>query len=341
MSKIICDICGTTYQETADCCPICGCSRGDAAAMLGDDLLIEEIVEEPKGRSGRFSSKKRKEIFDYDEVNDLQQEPEEDEEYPYDDEEEYEEEPRHNAFLVILLTILISILLIAAAFVFVRFYLPNRNPAEETTPQTVAQTWPVPLESTEPAVPCTGLALTSGTASGKAELTKAGQFFLLHVTASPENTTDKIVYTSADESIATVTEDGRITAVSEGTTKIYITCGSIQLDCEVVCSFAEETVPTEQTQDETLGENETVPGNAPDANVQLKLEKTDIKLGVGYYVTLKLDCGLEQNQVEWISEHPHIASVDENGVVRALKSGTTSITAKYGDQTVSCIVRCG
>ena len=48
MSKIICDICGTTYQDTADCCPICGCTRDAAAALLGDDLLEEETVEEPK-----------------------------------------------------------------------------------------------------------------------------------------------------------------------------------------------------------------------------------------------------------------------------------------------------
>ena len=44
--------------------------------------------------------------------------------------------------------------------------------------------------------------------------------------------------------------------------------------------------------------------------------------------------------MEWSSEHPYIATVDENGVVKAIKSGTTSITAKYGDQEVSCIVRC-
>ena len=31
MSKIICEICGTTYPETASHCPICGCSK-DAAA---------------------------------------------------------------------------------------------------------------------------------------------------------------------------------------------------------------------------------------------------------------------------------------------------------------------
>ena len=75
-------------------------------------------------------------------------------------------------------------------------------------------------------------------------------------------------------------------------------------------------------------------------NVTLKLKKTDIRLGVYYEYKLLLDCDLEQNEVQWSSEHPYIASVDENGVVKAIKAGTTAITATYGDQKVQCIVRC-
>lgn len=337
MSKIICDICGTTYQDTADCCPICGCSRDAAATLLGDDLLLEEIVEEPKTKGGRFSSKKKKEIFDFDEVNaELEEDPVGDEGNPYDGEEEYEESGQHNTGAVILLTALIAVLLLVAAFLFVRFYLPHMGP-EETVPPTVPQAQETVGATTEFTIPCQNLVLTSGTA----ELSKEGQYFLIHVVAVPENTTDKIVYTSADESIATVTEDGRITAIAEGETIIYITCGNVQATCPVVCRFVEETVPptTEETISETQAEETTAASVAPD--VVLKLKKTDIKLGVYYEFQLELDCDLEQDQVEWSSEHPYIATVDENGVVKAIKSGTTSITAKYGDQEVQCIVRCG
>ena len=51
MSKIICEICGTTYQETADCCPICGCARGAAEDLLNEDVLAEEAVEETAEKS--------------------------------------------------------------------------------------------------------------------------------------------------------------------------------------------------------------------------------------------------------------------------------------------------
>ncbi len=60
MSKIICDICGTTYPDTADQCPICGCARDAAADLLGDELLMEQVDEEPHGRGGRFTAAKKR-----------------------------------------------------------------------------------------------------------------------------------------------------------------------------------------------------------------------------------------------------------------------------------------
>lgn len=359
MSKIICDICGTTYQDTADCCPICGCSRGAAADLLGDELLTEEIVEEPKGKGGRFSTKKKKQIFDYDEVNSMLEEDSdevEEEENPYDEEEEYEEEPRHNTFVVILLTVLIAALLIAAGFIFVRYFLPNMGGDEETTPATTLAQVDEVTETTELSIPCEMLYLNS---SAQAELTQEGFSHLINVITKPEDTTDTLTFSSADQSIATVTEDGRITAVGEGETVVTITCGSAQMFVNVICDFTPETEPpTEETVAATEGEeassettNETTgeetdettdetTDKTVDPNVVLKLKKTDISLGVYYQFTLELDCDLDPEDVEWSSEHPHIATVDEHGVVTAVKDGTTAIIAKYGDQEVQCIVRC-
>lgn len=339
MSKIICDICGTTYQETADCCPICGCSRDAAADLLGEDLLAEEVAEETKGRAGAFAPKKRKEIFDFDEANAEPEDDEEDEdEDSYDEEDEEDDEPRHNTFVVILLTILIAGLLLVAGFIFVKYFLPNMGGEETistTAPAQVVET----TAATEATIPCEGMAMNN---DAKAEL-EEGQQFLLNVLVKPENTTDEIIYTSGDESIATVSADGRVTAVSEGETIIYISCGTHSMECPVVVKNMEETVPptTEAVIiEETVPETTVAAVSNVDPNVILKLKKTDIMLGVYYQFTLELDCELEQNQVEWSSEHPHIATVDENGVVTAVKSGTTAIIAKYGDQQVQCIVRC-
>lgn len=355
MNKIICDICGTSYPDTADCCPICGCSRDAADGILGGDLL-EQTAEE----TVQDSPRKRKEIFDYDEVN---SEPEEESvtyaqtDYDEEEDEAEEEEPRQNTLVVIVLTVLIALLLMAAGFIFVRYFLPNVGGKADAVPQTTQETELASTETTVLSIPCQELYIISGKT---VELNEEGQMFLLHVKASPENTTDKILFTSGDESVATVTEDGKITAVSEGETVITISCGVSVMECPVTVKYVEETTAAATEAIETVGE--TVPEEANDAteaqsdaaasteataaaqtnlkNVTLKLKKTDIRLGVYYEYKLLLDCDLEQNEVQWSSEHPYIASVDENGVVKAIKAGTTAITATYGDQKVQCIVRC-
>lgn len=370
MSKIICDICGTSYPDTADCCPICGCSRDAAGSILGEgfsEQSADDTVQE------QDFPKKRKEIFDYDEVNSA---PDEEQvtyaETDYDEEEldEEDEESRPNTLVVIILTVVIALLLMAAGFIFVRYFLPNMGGKRDAVAQTTHATESAYTETTEAGIPCQELYIISGKTI---ELNKEGQMFLLHVKASPENTTDKILFASGDESIATVTEDGKVTAVSEGETVITISCGVSVMECPVTVKYIEETVPpttevpetaaTEATEEAAEPQNDeteapadtqtpaaaepTEAATTPAApaqtnlkNVTLKLKKTDIRLGVYYEYKLLLDCGLEQNEVQWSSEHPYIASVDENGVVKAIKAGTTAITATYGDQKVQCIVRC-
>lgn len=341
MSKVICEICGTTYQDTAECCPICGCPRDMSGNVSEDDFVMDQMPALNKG--GRYSSgKKKKEIFDFDEQSDDFPEPE-NEPYssdPEDDEDNYDEQPReHNTAVVVILTALIVILLAGTAFLFFRYLLPNLHGVKDTAP-TVQTEQPAQTEAatTEPRIPCQDLSLPGGAA----ELTQPGYYFLLNVVVIPENTTDELVFTSGDESVATVDANGRITAVSEGKTVIYITCGDKQLTCPVTCQFEAETEPsTEATvaaQTEATIQTEPVETKP---QVELKLDRTDMRLQVGYSTQLKLvDCGdLKPEDVEWSVEHAYIAKV-ENGYVTALQSGTTEITAKYGDQTVKCIVRC-
>lgn len=353
MSKIICEICGTTYPDSAENCPICGCSRDAASDFLGGEIVLDEVAEDTKAKAGMFTPKK-KEIFDFDLANSEMDEELVEENNPYaEDEEEdvYEEKRGHNVFVVVILTVLIVALLAAAGFIFVKYFLPNRKDDDAKKPVvTEAAIQQTEAPTTEPRIPCQMLILTSGTA----ELNAEGQMFLLHVQPTPEDTTDEIIYTSADESVATVTADGRVTAVSEGETVIYITCGDIQNTCPVVVKYVEETIPEETTvptteatvpqeavaAETTAAETEAAKDPAIRSDVTLKLKQEDIRLGVYYEYQLKLDCDLEQNEVEWRSEHPHIAKVNEEGVVTAVKDGTTAIIAKYGDQEVSCIVRC-
>lgn len=349
MSKIICDICGTVYQDTAESCPICGYTNQIGMEELDVDML--EDISGARGKGGRFSSaskKKHKEIFDYDEVN--ADELDDEEEDPYEDSEAYEQEPKSNTLLVVLLVIIIALLLLATGFLFFRYFLPNAFNNDEAAPTTIATVATEPEETTEPAIPCTDIVLMSG---GKVELCGEGFFHVLHVKVVPEDTTDVLTYRSEDESVATVNEDGRITAVGEGETTIYINCGEKQIKCPVTVVFEEVTEPeTEATetiegQAETGAEEETVETatetTVPEEtlkDVTLKLKHKDRSINVGYGFQLELACDLEPEEVEWSVEDSKIATVDEKGFVKAVRSGTTVVTAKYGDQEVKCTIRC-
>lgn len=377
MSKVICDICGSTYSETADACPICGCSRNYALDTADEDLLLDEDFDFlRKGNMGGKSAasyppRKNKEIFDYDEVNpkeDYDEEDEDEDEYDYDEELDDEEEPRSNTALIVILVVIIALLLMSIGFVLFRYFLPNVLGEEETTVPSIVEEISTSEETTLPTIPCQMLALTSDAA----ELNAAGQNWLLHVTVTPENTTDELIYVSDDESIATVSENGTITAVGEGETVINIICGAQTIKCPVVVDYdmvieeteAEGGVPgldveeepqtsdatevsgtSETTETQPEGENQAAEATdatevtaAPDA--VLKINKTDITLrGWGTTYQLQLEGDIKPEDVEWITMNSAIAIVHD-GLVTVLGSGTTSVIGTYGDQTVECIVRC-
>ena len=60
MSKIICDVCGTSYPESAEQCPICGCARPINAQTILNSRDDAGNQEPPAAyqyvRGGRFSN---------------------------------------------------------------------------------------------------------------------------------------------------------------------------------------------------------------------------------------------------------------------------------------------
>lgn len=360
MSKVICDICGTAYSENASNCPICGSSREYALGTVEDDPALNSSAAVASN-----SRKKSREIFDYDEVNQVKSARRSAEEDDFDDEEIYEEEPRTNVGLVIILVILIALLLLAAGFFFLRYLLPNMK--EETSTEPIVTTMALetePVEVTDGSIPCTNLMMDGG----KMELGKDGKK-LLNVRVYPENTTDILTYTSGDEAVVTVSEDGTVTAVGEGKTVITVKCGNQQIKCNVTVDYtaADVTVPEgsipEMSVEGTGAAEATAPEQAGDGSEEtqateaateatetteqttppdavLKLKKTDITISfLRTSVTLELDCDINPEDVHWFTMDSSIAIVND-GVVTSMGRGTTKIYAEYKDQQVACIVRC-
>lgn len=369
MNEVICEFCGTVYSEFEEKCPVCGASRGldfeDDPTVQEEDFLQQmDILSQPQEEEIPPEPVKRnKQIFDFDQYQDDDEEEEADEDR-YDDTQDAEDEdysqysaqPRTNMVLVAVLVIIIALLLLAVGFLFFRFFLPNVGSREESLPTLATepiQTQAAVPETTEPTIPCTDLSIPGG----EIVLVSQGYNHLLNVRVYPEDTTDVLTFVSADESIATVNGDGKITAQGEGETTITISCGKIFMRCKVLVDYSLATEPTEaetlplaQSQDEAApasaeGTDKTEAAQteetaAPTEKSQLKLKKTDITLFARYVsYTIEMDCDIQPDQVDWITMDSTICIVID-GVITATGPGSTRIIGTYNGESVECVVRC-
>ena len=349
MSKIICDVCGTRYPDSADQCPICGCSHNPAAqAQEAEPVVEEETVETAykAERGGHFSKanvrKRNRNQPVYEEPKVPAAAPEEEED---DSAEEFEEtNGKDGIILNVLLVIVILALLAVSSYIFLKFFMPNFMDKEvaPTDPTVVETMAPVTEEPTEepteaptedPNVACEKLSVEVT----DIVLNEEGAMFLLNVQALPENTTDPIMYISSNEDVATVNEEGRVTAIGEGSVVISIFCGEQQTECNVICNFAEETeAPTEEA---TEAPTEEPAQQLKDVELGVKTADMTFRAS-GQQATIKLTCKLDNDEVTWTSADESIATVDKDGVITRVGVGTTTITGQYGEQTVEVIVRC-
>ena len=146
------------------------------------------------------------------------------------------------------------------------------------------------------------------------------------ITIDPEDAKYKdVTWSTADETIATVSEDGRITGVKAGKTKITATSADV------------------------IGENEKAKLIAFDVTVlqpvlSLGLDQSTVELAKGKSVTLAAEMTPEDasnKQLTWTSSDPAVAAVDSKGKVTAKGLGNATITCEAADgagASVSCEV---
>ncbi|MBQ5436324.1 MAG: Ig-like domain-containing protein, partial [Firmicutes bacterium] len=146
----------------------------------------------------------------------------------------------------------------------------------------------------------------------------------LAVFFDPEDATEKdVVWSSSDEEVATVDENGKVTAVAAGTAEITAQ-SKADKDVKAVCAVTVKA--------KTIA----VTGVSVDpAEVSLKVGKTKELTAV-----LEPENATNKN-VTWSSSDEEVATVDENGKVTAVAAGTAEITVKTedGEFTAVCTVK--
>lgn len=151
-------------------------------------------------------------------------------------------------------------------------------------------------------VPVTGISLN------KNETTIArGATEQLTATVVPEGTGSTVAWSSDNEEVATVDQNGLVTAVGKGTANITATAGGQSASCKVTV-------------------------NAPLQGIQITGEQSTIKKGqtTQLSVIYEPEDTTDDATVTWSSDNEDVATVDQTGLVKAVADGTANIKAKVG-----------
>ena len=145
---------------------------------------------------------------------------------------------------------------------------------------------------------------------------KIGDTAKLIVSVNPASlASTKFTWESSDPSVVSVDSDGNIKGLKEGTAIITVTSPN--------------------------GKTATVKITVVKDDVKVKkivLNPTSLSLRVGSAKQVKATVEPENatnGDLKWSSSNPKVATVDENGVIKGISPGTTTITVKTKDGTVT------
>ena len=142
----------------------------------------------------------------------------------------------------------------------------------------------------------------------KTELTiNKGAAAQLNLSVTPENFTDPVTWKTTDDKVVTISDSGEVKAVGVGTATIKVVVGDVSASCKVTVL-------------------QPVTG--------INLNKSSLTMDA--LSTFRMTASVypdsaNDKRITWSSSDPAIASVDENGLVTALKKGTATITAAAMD----------
>ncbi len=220
---------------------------------------------------------------------------------------------------------------------------PTPSPSAEPTP-TPVDTPPVvsppvtdPTQPPAPTVPAVDIVTPTSFKLNRSDFTldHVGEQFQMQATYTPANARGDITWKSSNPNVASVSWDGKVTAVSRGTVTITATVAGVgEKTCIVRCNFKSGSTTTT-----TPAPTPTASSGGSTTSSNLSLSRKDFTLAfAGDSWTLKVS-GTSSTPT-WASSNTGVATVNANGKVTAVAKGTCTVTATVDGVTLKCIVRC-
>ena len=143
---------------------------------------------------------------------------------------------------------------------------------------------------------------------------------------------DRVSFSSSDEAVATVSADGTVKAVGEGSAVITAAAEDATATCRVTVTAA-----VDQPDDPVTPDTPVTPSAPAGKDLSLKAFGSEVTVQFSFNVgeTVPLEVDGTESPVTWSSSDSQIATVDASGVVTAVSSGKAAITATVDGQTLS------
>ena len=242
--------------------------------------------------------------------------------------------------------IILSLILIVAAVCIVvsifRSIVGPKQPKPTPTPPAIESTEPTPTPTpsepaesetptVEPTTPSVDIVAPTSFTLNKSDISffGPGEICDLKVRLVPSDATADVTWKSSNADVASVSWNGRVTAISRGTVTITATIEGVgEQSCIVRCQFD----GTASSSGGSSGSNQSSSGG-------LTLSRSDFTLSsVGDSWTLVVT-GTD-SEVTWTSSNTDVATVSDKGKVVAVSKGTCTVTAEVDGVKLKCIVRC-
>lgn len=320
MSKIVCDICGTSYAETAKQCPICGSVRpGDA------QRVTNEVKKDGKGstgythvKGGRFTKsnvKKRTKAQSGNTKGNKKSTAN----------NSYDEDTKANRGLVLMAIMLLLAVIGVVAYIAIRFFAGSILP-DSTTPT-------VSVDSNSQS--CSDLTLDTYSINFT-QLTVSKQ---MKVNTTPKKTSEPVKYSSDNHEVATVTDKGLIKPVGEGTANITVSCGKVSKVCVVTVLLTDQGTTPGGTTPATKPNDATEPNESEKPSEKLHLSYTSYNFKYKGQTATLYTGKLPLANISWSSSNSAVVTF-ANGVATAVSNGTATVYAEHDGVKVSCTITC-
>ncbi len=162
-------------------------------------------------------------------------------------------------------------------------------------------------------VGCAAIDVTGITVSAENNTTtiSVGDTLQYSATAYPTGASNSVTWTTSDETLATIDDNGLLTAVGVG-------------NVNVIATSTENTSISGQA---SLIIQEAGASTTPPTSITINADTTELTVGETMYLTISVTPSDASTSVTWLSSNADVASVSTTGAVRALAEGTTVISA--------------